>query len=227
MKTKFQATSAPIRKVRHLQDCLSRMTETGIIPQSSPILAGGAIRDDFMGLTNDISDYDYFIENPCKLLKEPTQKNFNTLVEKIILTAFPQADSFSQLFDTAYLTPEEQSAAGNITKGSHAHIVSVWEIEDSWQVHQLIFTSVDPIIHVNKYFDIGFCKAYCDGKKIRYTEDFLRDVKNKTMTIVGDDLTKEQVYYHADKILDKYYDFTVVVPERYQAFVSDGGFPTS
>lgn len=219
MKTKFHAANEPIRKLRTIQRYFS---DTPI----NAILAGGALRDDYMGKADEITDYDYFITD----LSPACEKNdveVEHAIEALIARVFPNADDSVELFDSDYLTPEEETVLA--TSGAHAQINCVWEIEEEDNTYQLIFTKNDPVFHVNKYFDIGFCKTYCDGKKIRYTDDFLRDVKNKTMTIVGDDMTKEQVEYaiyrHADRLQWKY-DNRIVVPQRYQHFVEDQGFPT-
>jgi len=216
MKTKFHAASEPIRKLRLIQHYFDGVANT------KAILAGGALRDDYMGKEHyEIADYDYFITDISKIC-ETNKVSTDSAIDILIDQTFPNADDSVQLFDTVYTAP------GGRQKGSHAQIQSVWEIQEEMYTYQLIFTKHDPIIHVNKYFDIGFCKTYFDGKKIRYTNDFLHDVNNKTFTIVGDDLTQEQVeyaiFYHAGKLSVKYPEFTVIVPERYQQFVKGQGF---
>lgn len=213
MKTKFHAASEPIRKLRYLQSEFAQFyTSPDFYKKNIAVLAGGAIRDDYMGKFDEIKDFDIFIHD---MTLEPEQ------VTKIIAKVFPRNDLMDQLFDSDYLTLEEQQdLQGDVKPGSHLHIGDVWEVDEENLTYQLIFTKSAPIEHVNKYFDIGFCKGYCDGKKIRYTDDFLQDVWNKTLTIVGDDMTVEQVEYsvhvHADAIQWKYDDFRVVVPARYQ-----------
>lgn len=220
MKTKFHAASEPIKKLRIIHQYFDG---TPI----KAILAGGALRDDYMGKADEITDYDYFITDLTPIC-EKQNVSTDEAIELLIKQAFPNADDLVELFDSAYLTPEEEIVL--TTSGSHAQINTVWEIEEGDNTFQLIFTKNDPVFHVNKYFDIGFCKTYCDGKKIRYTDDFLRDVKNKTMTIVGEDMTKEQVEYaiyrHADRLFWKYDNYRIVVPQKYQHFVQDCGFPT-
>ena len=51
-----------------------------------------------------------------------------------------------------------------------ANLTAIWESWTDYNVYQIIFTKINPIQHVEEYFDIGICKAYCDGKKIRYTK---------------------------------------------------------
>lgn len=217
MKTRFHAASEPIRKLRHLQNQFYQFYT--VPPQTLgglAVLAGGAIRDDYMGRFDEIKDFDIFIHD---LMYEPDQ------IEEIIKKVFPKNDLAEQLFDSDYLTLEEQQdQEGDVKPGSHLHIGDVWEVDEDNLTYQLIFTKAPPVEHVEKYFDIGFCKGYCDGRKLRYTDDFLRDVWNKTLTIVGDDMTEEQVNYsvdvHAQNILKKYDGFRVVVPDRYKKFTT-------
>ncbi len=221
MKTVFHKASEPIKKLNHLKF---------FIPGSKPILAGGALRDDYMGRPERINDYDIFIKDFSELFnnKEETAD----VIEKIIHKVFPRAEDAVELFDSEYMTLDAQHEEHDDVKpGPHDQIVSVWEVDEDYVTYQLVFTKGDPIEHVNKYFDIGFCKAYCDGTKIRYTDDFLYDVKHKTLTIVGDGMSKDQVEYaifhHADRLQWRYSGFRVVVPPRYQKFVEVHGFPTS
>jgi hypothetical protein len=226
MKTKFHIASEPIKKLRHITAFLHNHIPNAF-PQ--PLLAGGALRDDYMGHSEYINDYDIFIRDISESLE--AGQDFEETVGKMIQQVFPQHEGYEILFDNEYQTlQEQQDSKADVKPGSHEQIASVWEIEEDGDTYQLVFTKNDPIIHVEKYFDLGFCKAWCDGKKIRYTDDFLYDVKHKTLTIVGDDMTAEQVEhtinYHADKIQWKYDGFRVVVPPRYQKFVKDLGFPT-
>lgn len=222
MKTKFHAGSEPIKKLRAIQHYFDGV---GV----NPIIAGGALRDDYMGKFDEIADYDFFIKDITQFCNGKNV-DVEAAVDLLIRQAFPNHSDAVQLYDTDYIIPGEENVSSGPNEGSHAQVTSVWEIEESNVTYQLIFTKHDPVVHVNKYFDIGFCKAYCDGKKIRYTDDFLYDAKHKKMTIVGDEMTEEQVqyavYHHADKLQWKY-DHTVVVPHRYQQFVQDCGFPTS
>lgn len=218
MKTSFTAVSEPIKKLRLLKH---------FIPERTPYLAGGACRDDYMDKADEISDYDIFIEDVTSLFGED---NADT-IEKILENVFPQHDDITQLFDSEYLTIQEQHDTwGDVKPGPNSQILGVWEVEEDYTQYQIIFTMEKPERHINQYFDIGFCKAFCDGKKIRYTDDFLRDAKNRTLTIVGDDMTKEQVEYavdhHCDKIMWKYdRNFRIVVPARYQHF-TNGQYPS-
>ena len=227
MKTIFHGACEPIKKLRLLQSVFWKYSPCKTTP--TIILAGGAVRDDYMGKADEISDFDIFIESWYD------GKNINDqdkqMIE-IIDQVFPNQTDVTHLFDSAYLSLEEQhDAANDVNPGKNKHISDVWEVMYGDNTYQLILTKLNPIQYVNKYFDLGFCKTYCDGYKIRYTDDFLHDAKHRQLTIVGDDMTSDQIdytiNYHCDKIQWKYGDWTVVVPPRYQKYVPSGTFPTS
>ena len=220
MKTKFHAGSEPVKKVNLLRRVLGQPV----------IFAGGSLRDDYMGQYDMISDYDIFLQGNNVSHYVLAGDRLDPLIETIISKVFPNNDDYCELFGSEYLTPTEQASRSDSKQGANDQIIGVWEIDDTGVLYQLIFTKEDPVTHLNKYFDVGFCKAYCDGKKIRYTDDFLYDVKHKQLTIVGDDMSKDQVLYtiehHCEKIQWKYGNFRIVVPPRYQKFVEGAGFPT-
>jgi hypothetical protein len=209
MKTKFNGSSEPIRKLRHLRQYFP-----------SAILAGGALREDYMDKFDEINDYDFFIKSPT----DHASKTAEEIIEKVIHIVFPNPLDVEVLLDSAYLTKEE-SESDERSPGALAEITSVWDVIDNdGENYQLIFSKQNPIQHVENHFDIGLCKTYCDGKKIHYSDDFLTDVKNRTMTIVGKNMTKEQVeyavFYHADRLEWKY-DFRIVLPQQYQHYIPD------
>jgi len=70
------------------------------------------------------------------------------------------------------------------------HITQVWNCLKEGRQYQLIFLNVSPLEYVDKYFDIGLCKAYCDGTRVRFTKDFSIDATQKTLTVCGQGLTK-------------------------------------
>ncbi len=212
MKTKFNAISEPIKKLKQLQHFFP-----------SAIIAGGAIRDDYMDRFDEINDYDIFLSgNFGNLIAHTSTEN---LVEQVIDQVFSNPFDIQVLKDSAYLTKEEKGKSDQ-TPGSFNKVKCVLEVtDDDGTTYQLIYTDVNPITYVENHFDFGFCKTYCDGKKLHYTNDFLTDAKNKTLTVVGENMTKEQVeyciYHHGDKLSWKYDDFRIVLPPKYQHFIPD------
>jgi len=210
MKNKnFHSLSEPIRILRQLQS----------IGFTSGIIAGGAVRDDYAD--EEINDIDIFLwdpkhsnETPTKQIKQgqSNEDYFYGLFSKILKT-----DSLEQLLSN---DPENGYAENQAGEGSiGAQLTCIWEGFTDLNPYQFIFTKVNPAEHVSRYFDIGFCKAYCDGTKLRYTQDFLRDWKNKKLTIVGQDMTQEQfdyvMEYHIEKLQWKYPHFqTEIAPHN-------------
>jgi hypothetical protein len=181
--TKLNAASEPIKILRKLQ----------AYGYKSGIIAGGAVRDDY--LNEEISDYDFFLFCPDSSTEFSSIPNEDTMFRKI--------------FGTSDMEKIHNGGYGNLIQG-------IYELRTDYQIYQVIYTPIDPVQYVNKYFDVGLCKAYCDGKKIRYTPDFLRDVKEKTLSIVAQEMTQDQFNYtmdvHVDKLKWKYPNYDICIP---------------
>lgn len=214
----------------------------------SAIIAGGAIRDDFT--KKEITDYDIFLWDPrhskefinddlnmpipaahAKYLKPKMNIN-SSCFEMDRTTEFVdllQTLDIEQIFDSVDYGPLQKvstSATDDplIMPGVGAHLTSIWEAEFDFTTYQLIYTQVNPVNHVNDYFDIGLCKAYCDGKKLRYTPDFMYDLKNRKLTIVGTNMNQDQFNYavdhHVEKLWKKYPNFELqVAPHNLELFI--------
>lgn len=228
MKTKYTPQSDPVKILRRLQQ----------FGYKSAIIAGGAIRDDYTG--ESISDYDIF-------LWDPRQSNeFDRLINPVTykprldvesacfeqeqtswFTSLLNADIVEQIFMQGGYAGGPTNGDGDAldTPGIGSYLTSIWEAEVEYDTYQLIYTPIKPVDHVNKHFDIGLCKAYCDGDKIRYTQDFLRDVRDKTFTICGQGMTPESfeycMEYHIDKLEWKYPSFTTKVAPHNQKLYDD------
>ena len=87
--------------------------------------------------------------------------------------------------------------------------------------YQFITLHTNPVEYVMKYFDTGICKVYCDGEKIRYTNDFLKDAENKTITICGR-MTEDEfiatMERHIPKLISYYPSFTVMVAPHLEQY---------
>jgi hypothetical protein len=222
---KLTAASDVIRKLKQLQTAFNRKC----------ILAGGALREIYMGLYWHISDYDIFVDDSDNYLSNNIDVVENKLAEVFRTKSPLRQPEINQIFDSNYMTlDEEQESHAVIKPGSHEHISGVWEVDIgpyNGGLYQIMLVKRDPIEYVEKYFDFGMCKVWCDGKRIHYTADFLQDVKEHTLTLVGENLTQDQVRHalnhHSEKIRNKYPAFRVVVPERYQKYVEEGkSYPT-
>ncbi len=209
---KISALSEPIKVLRLLQ----------AFGYKSAILAGGAIRDDYTGV--ETSDYDIFLQDPRYSNEfmgtgmDTLSRNFLTDREREFNVLFsPEVEC---IYDTDSYGPKRKDE-----NGVGAQLTSIWNMIIEYNEYQLIYTYLRPTDHVNKYFDIGLCKAYCDGNKIRYTADFLRDIKNRTMTVVAQDMTQEQFNYaldhHVNKLEWKYPGYRLEVEPHNQKLYTE------
>lgn len=226
MKTKYNVLSEPVKILRRLQQ----------FGYKSAIIAGGAIRDDFTG--KEISDYDIFLWDPRRSIEFKNLQNATRNGPRIDLGSdnfemertsefvdLLQSLDVNQIFaDHGYGIVTGDGDELN-TQGIGAKLTAIWEAEYNYNKYQLIYTQVNPIEHLEKFFDIGLCKAYCDGTKIRYTPDFMKDLKNHKFTIVAQDMTTDQFTYavehHAAKLEKKYPGFNVDVAPHNQTLFAD------
>jgi len=92
------------------------------------------------------------------------------------------------------------------------HILGVWNIIKSRTNYQIILISMGTHKYIQDFFDFGICKAYCDGEKMHFTEQFLKDYMQKTITLYPEYLSTAQIEYakghHLQKIKNKYPNYT-------------------
>lgn len=225
MKTKLNVLSDSVKILRTLQQ----------FGYKSAILAGGAIRDDFTG--KPINDFDIFLWDPRHSREfdgltdhqgreriDITSTNFDMERTSDFVDLLQTLD-VDQLFSDCGYGPLTGDGEKLDTPGIGAKLSGIWEAQHDFHTYQLIYTILPPIEHLEKFFDIGLCKAYCDGEKIRYTPDFMHDVKNKTFTIVGQEMTPEQFKYaiehHIKKLQWKYPSHQIKVAPHNQKLFED------
>jgi hypothetical protein len=103
-------------------------------------------------------------------------------------------------------------------------ITAVWDIWKSDINFQLIFTKTPPLEHLNNNFNIGLCKVYCDGTKVRFTGDFMKDASNKTLTICAKNMTEQEYEFTINQHiprLKKKYNYKVVHTSDTEKFKRD------
>lgn len=172
----------------------------------SAIIAGGALRDQYHDIK--INDIDIYVPNVGEeIYSEKYWKQlFNLKIGKLF-----SADRIKMM--------SADSEEGYIDKN---FICDVWEITKNRIDYNIIVVDIPPIEYVNKYFDIGLCKAYCDGIKIHFTADFMHDSKFKHLTIVTENIENIgqaqfdfMMDHHIHKLQTKYPTHTLVVPAKY------------
>lgn len=150
----------------------------------SAIIAGGAIRDLYFGQW--IRDVDIFVHNP-----NMSNEKVGTLGDDFKTLVWQAMDCRN---DTS-----NNPAPDNVQQRFHAYgdddhkITHVFDVVKNWIPYQIVFTKIPPADHLNKYFDFGLCRCYCDGVKMRYTPAFMNDMHNKTLTLMADDMTEKEV----------------------------------
>jgi len=169
------------------------------------IIAGGAIRDQYHG--KEINDIDIYVpESAGGVYKEKYWKEVFDL-------------AIGQLFssDDIEMLGEVDDDGAYTEKN---HITGVWEISKSSTKYNIIITAIDPTEYVERYFDVGLCKAYCDGKKLHFTADFMHDTQFKRLTLVAEDIDQEEfdkmMDNHIKKLKLKYPTHTLVIPPKYE-----------
>ena len=150
---------------------------------TSAIIAGGAFRDLYHGI--EPKDVDIFVWDPISSDESPAfpiaekyvVNNYNNCVHAWTnILQLGDEDTVTLIFGS-YYSPYHKNTA-------------VWDIWKNGLNIQVIFTKIPPIEHMHLNFDIGLCKCYHDGQNIHYTDDFLTDANNKTLTIVAQDMTE-------------------------------------
>lgn len=195
-----------VNKSNHIIQDLLRIRENGC----DAIIAGGAIRDAFHNIP--FTDVDIFV-------------NYKSLHDNVA-TKLPinyKSEGWCNYWRTLLQCSQYDSInflGNNYEFGNvNTNIDGVWNIIKGTTNYQIILIRYDPIKYVQDYFDFGICKAYCDGTKMRFTEQFLNDYMNKTITLHPGKLSSEQIIYakgpHLNKIKAKYPAYTPIIHDTY------------
>jgi len=208
-----------------LSDDLWMLKRLQSVGYKSAIIAGGAVRDAYFDeAPRDIDIFvwqsyssDELIHPDFKNLNEENIAKLFEMDTKAPTHAIGDPFDLSNLFLEATDLDEDQvEQMGMIYEESrHEHIRAVYNVwKASFETeYQLILLNKPPVEYVTRYFDIGLCMAYCDGVRMRFTNEFLRDANNKTLTICGE--LSEREYHmtlqkHVEKLKHRFPGFTVV-----------------
>lgn len=184
----------PTRTLRKIRDTIG----------CSAIIAGGYYRDLYNGIA--FSDVDIYLRGDDGDFNDAYWTNFFNLQTSNFLSK----DSIQTLSETN----------GEYDVANNARIIAVFGMVMNEVRYNLIVVDCDPIEYVHNRFDFGICKVYCDGTKITFTEEFMADVLNKTLTFSDHEFSKSNfnhaMHVHYVKLKEKYPDYTLVVPKRHQ-----------
>lgn len=160
------------------------------------ITAGGFVRDSY--LKKPYKDVDIFLWSPwAEDNIEVSTAIREESIEDTIYDMCQLADSTHSDDYAERATGEFDCADGNY---SNSLISEVWNVEKNDISYQFIFTNCKPQVYVENHFDIGICKAFCDGTKISLLPDFLKDIRNKTLTVGNPEMSQK----HFDAVLRKH-----------------------
>ena len=161
------------------------------------IIAGGAFRDAFH--EKPITHIDFF-------LKE------NSSIRKTIAPEYRALDWMTYWFSIFNCEDKNDDViflgAGGTLSSINSHLSAVWQVVKGGKRFNVIIIDKDPVMYVNQNFDFGICRAYCDGNKMSFTNEFIEDSMNRTITLYKEHLTGEQIKYaleeHVESIQKKY-----------------------
>lgn len=201
---------------------LNLLQEAGF---KSAVIAGGAIRDLKFGIIP--RDIDIFLLDPRigGGLREDSPVS--------IITDYDRDDVLADILNLRqnklqYARDSIDRKAGKEYYKGHNHITSVVDVIKGCTPFQLIFLDKDPIEFVEDNFDFGLCKCYCDGNKIRYTPDFMRDLRDERLTLVAKNMSDAQyrsMVNHYRKLSEKFPKHKFRVAEHNRKIVELLGSP--
>lgn len=166
------------------------------------VLAGGALRDEYLGRAQDIKDYDIFFYD----------KRDN--IARVVRT-----------YLSGFLTPPEEPY-GNVSECVWQAEVQVPGVD---RLVNFVAIAVPPssrglardVVH---RCDFGICQIAWDGVRDYITAAFHKDLDNKTFTLRPDILEPnklERSQRRWDRFKERYPDFTVVyTPEQQEILCS-------
>lgn len=137
------------------------------------VIAGGAIRDYFLNV--EPKDFDVF--GGLNLEPEPVEAEPGELVD---FSSLSDPRCGLDRVDNDYERTEEYEKLSNI------QLVSQGTIGEH-KVDYIVLTEFVDGKELVEGFDFGINRCWFDGKFIHYTEEFLQDWKNKTVTLLKDD----------------------------------------
>ena len=194
-KQLLQELHEPIKFIKTLHD----------LGFEDAIIAGGVIRDIYANQW--WKDIDIFIQDPnCRREVCLDFRNNEILSKYLHLNSRDQiTKSWDQLYTNSKLNSNNQ-------------ITYIADVLKNLIPYQLIFIRTDPITYVRDHFDLGICKTYCDGSRIRMFPEFINDFQQKTFTICGKHMTKDTITHslkdHIPRIQGKFPGFTTVLNKQ-------------
>lgn len=199
----------------HIQ-FLRNLHKTGY---TDAVIAGGAIRDPFFG--NKPRDVDIFVNREvCTNPYLSSKRHLHASILKELSPNIAECDLMTrghyydneiwEVWDILVRGAELKVPPTNIANFRYRKVLKKHE----WNKFQLITIDRPAIEYVEEYFDVGLCQCWHDGIKAHYTDNFMRDYFNKTLTVCGKIEPKnlERIWsHHIPKLRAKFPGYQVVI----------------
>jgi hypothetical protein len=188
--------SEVLKHLSHEINLFSKITNS-----KNVYVAGGCLRD--LDADKEINDIDIFIAANDALARQ------TKLARDPVTRPFTYAGQFDRLFRTKSKRLDEK---GYSTLRSGLRLLAVEEIDHEPFKLQAIFYqhagNKGPRTLLN-YFDINLCKVSFDGSRVYRTDEYKKDVEEKTITIDGRFAGIERTQLRAEKLKNKF-GYTIV-----------------
>ena len=194
-----------LRKLEESIQTLRKIKET--LPDA--ILAGGAIRDVYHN--KKVKDYDLFVSS-------------NTTLDVYKDSFWEKQFSLGNELHTGDIITNLSDTEDGSCEGAN-YVDTVWEVKKNGSHYNVIVLNMNPTEYINRFFDIGICKAYSDGERIRLTSDFMRDSRNHLLTIVSESMSQpdfnRMMDRHVEAVKQKYPGYKLVIPPRFAEYYKE------
>lgn len=151
------------------------------------IIAGGAVRDMIMG--KPFRDVDIWIPNKTKNLTRNMEYDLPRALgleggqgEYITLAAGTQKPKSVSAPLLRWTEPRAEEVDEDLY-ATKSPISSVFNMGFKESFYQLILVKESPLKMVENFFDVGFCQAWHDGKRVGTLPAFDKDKEQKTFTL--------------------------------------------
>ena len=202
-------------KLQYKEYIKQTLTAFHDVGYTSAIVAGGAIRDSIMNTT--VNDIDVYLLDPAHCANSPT----DIMNKRILYSIFSHVQHEQDRLI-------EHSTTAKVKYYMNDLISQVWNVFIGSAKIQVIVLKKDPVDFVLENFNIGLCQAYYDNTSITLTPEFLNDMNNKTLTIVGEKMTQvdmdNTIRFHLPKLRAKFPNFKIQTTKNTrQLFTEMGG----
>lgn len=185
-----------ILTMQRIGELFQRLRSWPGVDKYSMALAGGCVRDAYMGLP--IKDFDLFVTTPTNWQEDP----FEAGEEINVLTSILDNHLYSKGVPVGNRILLGEDLGLKPSAVDNAKVFTVWHWAHAFHNLPLdvIFTYESPSDHVKKDFDFGICQAWYGVGGLKTTRAFQKDYFNKTITYLLDDASRPHKMDHANRL---------------------------